>query len=108
MKTIVVTVVTLLAFVVSGRAADPKALWDTNCAQCHGANGNANTKMGKQVGAKDLTDAKVQASFTDAQAMAAIKDGVKENGKTTMKAFAGKLSEEDIKALVAYVRTLKK
>jgi cytochrome c6 len=108
MKPIVVFAVSLLSLVVSGRAADSKALWDANCAQCHGASGNANTKMGKQVGAKDLTDAKVQAAFTDAQATAAIKDGVKENGKTTMKAFAGKLSEDDIKALVAYVRTLKK
>jgi mono/diheme cytochrome c family protein len=33
---------------------------------------------------------------------------VKENGKTTMKAFAGKLTDDQIKALVAYVRTLKK
>ena len=109
MKTIVASVVSLLAAaIVSARAGDAKALWDANCAQCHGANGNANTKMGKQVGAKDLTDAKVQASFTDAQATTAIKDGVKENGKTTMKAFGGKLSDDDIKALVAYVRKLEK
>jgi mono/diheme cytochrome c family protein len=33
---------------------------------------------------------------------------VKENGKTTMKAFGDKLSDDEIKALVAYVRTLKK
>jgi len=46
--------------------------------------------------------------FTDAKAAEAIKEGVKENGKTTMKAFAGKLTDDDIKALVAYVRTLKK
>ena len=37
-----------------------------------------------------------------------IKSGVKENGKTTMKAFGDKLSADEIKALVAYVRTLKK
>jgi mono/diheme cytochrome c family protein len=55
-----------------------------------------------------LTDPKKQASFTDAQATAAIKDGVKQNGKTTMKAFGGKLSADEIKALVTYVRTLKK
>ena len=36
------------------------------------------------------------------------KDDVKENGKTTMKAFGGKLTDDEIKALVAYVRTLKK
>ena len=42
--------------------------WDSHCAQCHGKNGHADTKMGKNLNAKDLTDPKVQASFTDAQA----------------------------------------
>lgn len=50
----------------------------------------------------------MQASFTDAQATDAIKNGIKENGKTKMKAFGAKLSEDEVKALVAYVRTLKK
>lgn len=109
MKTIVSLAVTLLiASSISGRAADAKALWTANCTPCHGATGNGDTKMGKTLGAMDLTDAKKQASFTDAQATTAIKDGVKQNGKTTMKAFAGKLSDDDIKALVVYVRTLKK
>ncbi len=90
------------------RAADVKTNWDNNCTQCHGKDGRADTKMGKQLSAKDLTDPKVQAAFTDAKATQSIKEGVKQNGKTTMKAFAGKLSDEEIKALVAYVRTLKK
>ena len=109
MKTIVSLVITLLvATAISGRAADAKALWAANCTPCHGASGNGDTKMGKTLGAMDLTSASKQSSFTDAQAMTAIKDGVKQNGKTTMKAFGGKLSDDDIKALVAYVRTLKK
>ena len=37
-----------------------------------------------------------------------VKDGIKQNGKTTMKAFGGKLTDDEIKALVAYVRSLKK
>ena len=64
--------------------------------------------MGQTLGAMDLTDASKQGSFSDAQAASAIKNGIKQNGKTTMKAFGGKLSDDDIKALVAYVRTLKK
>ena len=109
MKIIVSLVVSLLAAsAMSVHAADAKALWDANCAQCHGANGKADTKMGKTLNAKDLTDPKSQASFTDAQAMTAIKEGVKQNGKTTMKAFGGKLSDDDIKALVAWILTLKK
>jgi mono/diheme cytochrome c family protein len=98
----------LLASSLSLRAADAKANWDANCVQCHGKDGKADTKMGKTLNAKDLTDPKVQAGFSDAKAAESIKNGVKENGKTTMKAFGDKLSDDDIKALVAYVRTLKK
>jgi mono/diheme cytochrome c family protein len=109
MKAIVSLIVSMLvASAISLRAADAKALWDANCAQCHGPDGKANTKMGKTLSAKDLTDPKVQAEFTDAKATQSIKEGVKQNGKTTMKAFGGKLSDDDVKALVAYVRTLKK
>ena len=109
MKTIVIIAVSLFAAsAASLHAADAKALWDANCAQCHGKSGAADTKMGKTLNAKDLTDPKVQAAFTDAKATESIKEGVKENGKTTMKAFGGKLSADEIKALVAYVRTLKK
>jgi len=110
MKTILVLVATIVCatFTTSSRAADAKALWDANCAQCHGRDGKADTKMGKALSAKDLTDPAVQSAFTDAKATASIKNGVKENGKTTMKAFAGKLTDDEIKALVAYVRTLKK
>ena len=109
MRTIVTIVISL--YMASGlviRAADPKTNWANNCAQCHGPDGRANTKMGKQLSAKDLTDPKVQASFTDAKATQSIKEGVKQGGKTTMKAFGGKLTDDEIKALVAYVRTLKK
>jgi mono/diheme cytochrome c family protein len=98
----------LLASSTSLLAADAKANWDANCVQCHGKDGKADTKMGKTLNAKDLTDAKVQAEFSDAKAAESIKNGVKENGKTTMKAFGGKLTDDEIKALVAYVRTLKK
>ena len=109
MKTIVIIALSLFAgSALSVAAPDPKALWDANCAQCHGKTGAADTKMGKTLSAKDLTDPKVQAAFTDEKATQSIKEGVKENGKTTMKAFGGKLTDDEIKALVAYVRTLKK
>ena len=107
------TIVMLAMSLVMGSAgamwgADAAANWTANCVPCHGKTGAADTPMGKKLNAKDLTDPKKQAAFTDAQAGEAIKNGVKENGKTTMKAFGDKLSEADIKALVAYVRTLKK
>ena len=105
---IILTVGILIAARLPVHAADAKTNWANNCAQCHGPDGKANTKMGKTLSAKDLTDPKVQAEFTDAKATQSIKEGVKQNGKTTMKAFGGKLTDDEIKALVAYVRTLKK
>ena len=109
MKAIItITISLLIAVPISVRAADAKANWDNNCAQCHGKTGAADTKMGKALNAKDLTDPKVQAAFSDAKATESIKNGVKDGGKTTMKAFGGKLTDDEIKALVAYVRTLKK
>lgn len=109
MKSTLITALSLIAASsLSAFGADAKANWNANCVQCHGKTGNADTKMGKTLSAKDLTDAKVQAGFTDAQATTAIKEGVKENGKTTMKAFGSKLTADEVKALVAYVRTLKR
>ncbi len=87
--------------------ADVTATWGTNCASCHGKDGKGGTMMGRKLGIKDLSDPKVQAAFTDADATKAIKEGVTENGTEKMKAFGGKLSDADIAALVAYVRTLK-
>src|SRR6516225_3570461 len=84
MKTIIIFAVSILIVApLSARAADAKTNWANNCAQCHGPDGKANTKMGKTLSAKDLTDPKVQAEFTDAKATQSIKEGVKQNGKTT-------------------------
>ena len=91
-----------------GVAADAKVTWMQNCASCHGKDGSGKTMMGKKLGVKDYHDAKVQAAFSDAEAERAIREGVKTNGKETMKPFSGKLSDADIKALVAYIRSLKK
>jgi mono/diheme cytochrome c family protein len=109
MKTIVVLTISLFVLqAIFVRAADVKTNWDKECAQCHGKDGRADTKMGRLLNARDLTDPKVQTEFTDAKAEKSIREGVKQNGKTTMKAFGGKLTDDEIKALVAYVRTLKK
>lgn len=99
---------TFASAALTGFAADAATNWTDLCAKCHGVDGKGQTKMGKKLSIADLTDAKVQAKFTDEQACKAIKEGLKdESGKTTMKAVEG-LSDEDVKALVAYVRTLKK
>jgi mono/diheme cytochrome c family protein len=105
----IIIAITLSCFaLLFAQGADPRANWMNNCVQCHGPDGSANTSMGKALNAKNLADAQVQSSFTDAEAAAAIKDGVTKDGMTKMIAFGGKLSDDEIKALVAYVRTLKK
>jgi len=83
-----------------GVAADAAANWSQLCASCHGKDGSGNTAMGKKLGVKDYSK---DQGFSDAEAANVIK-----NGKGKMKAYKGKLSDADVKALVAYVRTLKK
>ena len=88
-------------------AADGKAAFDTNCAKCHGPDGKGATKMGIKAGAKDLTDPKIQAELTDAKIAKTIKEGVVVGDKTKMKGFP-ELSADDVTALVAFVKSLKK
>ena len=80
--------------------ADAGANWSKHCASCHGKDGSGGTTIGKKLAVKDYTK---DQSFSDAEATKAIKSG---SGK--MKGFGDKLSDADIKALVAYVRGLKK
>jgi cytochrome c553 len=87
--------------------ADASADWTKSCQKCHGADGKGETKIGKKLEVKDLTDAKYQASFKDEDAFKAIKEGIKDGDKTKMKAAEG-LSDDDIKALVAKVRSFSK
>lgn len=106
-KLIVIGVALLIAGAVSVRAADAKANWEKNCTKCHGADGKGKTKMGEKLGIKDYTDAKVQAALKDDAMTKAIREGVKEGDKT-MKGFGDVLSDDEIKALVKYVRDFKK
>ena len=107
-KLIVVSVALLIAGAVSVRAADAKENWEKNCTKCHGPDGKGKTKMGEKLGIKDYTDAKVQDGLKDDAMTKAIKDGVKDGEKTKMKGFGDVLSDDEIKALVKYVRDFKK
>ena len=107
-KLIVFSVALLVAGVVTVRAADVKENWEKNCTKCHGPDGKGKTKMGEKLAMKDYTDAKVQDSLKDEAMTKAIKDGVKDGEKTKMKAFGDVLSDDEIKALVKYVRDFKK
>lgn len=107
-KILLLTVALSATAMLSAAAADAKANYDKGCAKCHGKDGKGNTKMGQKAGVKDYTDPKVQAEMTDAAAIKAIKEGLKDkDGKVQMKP-AEDLSDADIKALVDYMRTFKK
>jgi cytochrome c6 len=92
-----------------GRSADIPDNWSKNCASCHGPDGAGHTKAGRMAQVKDMTSAEYQKGFTDEQAIKQIKEGYKDSaGKEKMKAFGDKFSDDEVKALVAYVRSLSK
>jgi cytochrome c553 len=107
-KLIVIGVALLIAGAVSVRAADAKENWEKNCTKCHGADGKGKTKMGEKLGMKDYTDAKVQEALKDDAMTKAIKEGVKDGEKTKMKGFGDALSDDEVKALVKFIRDFKK
>ena len=95
-----VIIAIIIGFSGAAFGADGAALWVQNCASCHGKDGSGNTTMGKKLGLKDYTK---EQGFSDAEAANVIK-----NGKGKMKGYKDKLSDVDVKALVTYVRSLKK
>ncbi len=107
-KRILLATIVAAAGLITARAADVKDNWDKSCAKCHGADGKGDTKMGHKLGIKDYTDAKVQAAFTDDQATKAIKEGVKDKDDNVLMKPVDGLSDDEVKALVAYVRAFKK
>jgi len=78
-----------------------EALYKSKCAACHGADGTGSA-TGKKMGAHDFTTADVQ-GMSDADLATIIT-----NGKNKMPKYGASLKPEDIKGLVAYIRTFKK
>jgi mono/diheme cytochrome c family protein len=79
-----------------------EATYKARCAGCHGSDGEGQTAVGKANNIRDLGSADVQAQSDDAIA------GIIGNGKGKMPAYGKSLKPEQIKDLVAYIRTLKK
>ncbi|MFZ0288488.1 MAG: cytochrome c [Candidatus Sulfotelmatobacter sp.] len=97
--TIAMAIAVVLSVSLSARAQDA-GLFKSKCAACHGADGTGSA-TGKKMGAHDFTTAEVQ-GLSDAQLTDIIT-----NGKNKMPKYAS-LPPEQIKGLVAYIRTLKK
>lgn len=81
----------------AGSGADT---YKAKCAKCHGADGLSHTFDGKMTKAASLKSPMVS-SATDPDLIAVVT-----NGKKKMPAFKNKLTDDQIKAVVAYIRTL--
>src|SRR5712692_1062252 len=92
----------LFVMVASFRAdekPDGAALFKQKCSMCHGPEG----KGFQALKTPDFTDPKWQEGITDKQIVETIKNGKK---GTPMPPFAEKLKDDEIQALVAYIRSL--
>ena len=94
---------TARADIAPSLAADAGADFNSKCAKCHGKDGRAKSMRGKLMHARDLTNAEWQNDVSDERIFNSIS-----NGKSKMPSFKKTLSEEQIEALVAYVRRLRK
>ncbi len=83
-------------------AADGAAIYKSKCATCHGADGKGQTPMGKKMNLRDLGSPDVQKQ-TDKE----LYDWTAV-GKGKMPGYKDKLTDEEIKALVAHMRMFAK
>jgi len=94
--------VTLLAAGTVSFAQDAAATYKAKCQMCHGATGMADTPAGKSTKARPFTDPEVM-KMSDDDLIA-----VTTNGKNKMPAYKGKLTDAQIKDVIAYIHTLQK
>jgi mono/diheme cytochrome c family protein len=93
-------------------AADPavERMFRAKCAACHGADGKGATKQGEKMKISDLTSAAFKKQMTADKIKATILDGInrdKDGVKQEMKPLRGKITDEQVEQLIAYVQGLK-
>ena len=76
-------------------APHPSPLFLEYCAKCHGEDGKGQTPKGKQLMARDFTDAEWQSAKSDADLFKTVTKGGED-----MPAFGKKLSAEQIASLI--------
>ncbi len=86
---------------VSATTQDSEALYKSKCAACHGPDGAGATAAGQKLGAKDFRSPAVTA-MTDTELL-----DITKNGKEKMPAYGKSLTDDQIKSLIKYIRTLK-
>ncbi len=84
--------------------ADDKSptLFKQKCAACHGADGKGDTPAGRSMKVRSFADPEVAKVSDDELA------GTIEKGKGKMPAYGKSLKPDEIKVMVAYIRSLVK
>lgn len=104
--TVIVSAGCLLGAAASvAQAEDGQAIYQKNCVTCHGASGKGDGPAAKALKPPPGDFATTLKSVSDADMTAVIKDGGKAAGKKHS-AFGTKLSDDQIAALVQYVKSL--
>lgn len=90
---------------VAGGSADGAEVFAQACASCHGPEGIPPAAMEARLGVKDLSAAELHQRLSDADLRRQIIEGSADN---KMPAFGSVLSEAQLEALVAHVRSLRR
>lgn len=101
----------MFAFAAGGSKEEGKKIFQKNCIQCHGLNGNADTRLGHLLSTppanfsdptyRDSRGKKLSA-YTDEELQSKIKYGSK---GTAMPSWKSKLSDDEIASVLYYVRS---
>jgi len=94
----------LAAAAGSLRAGDGPAIYQAQCAACHGPDGRGLTREGKRLGAHDLAESRIP----DAEIARRITEGTKDaTGRVRMPAFRDQLDDAEIRDLVLAVKAFR-
>ena len=88
---------------VAGGSVDGPAVFAAACATCHGSTGQPPASMAAALGVRDLTSAEFVARRTPALIEAQVRHG---STNQKMPAFVGAMTDDQIRAVAAYVMTL--
>jgi cytochrome c6 len=100
-RTAVITALLTLSAAGAYAQDDPAALYKSKCQVCHGPDGKGDTAAGKKLGAKDFHAPEV-AKMSDAELF-----DITKKGKEKMPSYDKKLTDDQIKDLIKYIRSLK-
>jgi cytochrome c oxidase cbb3-type subunit III len=93
----------------AGNAGHGQEIYDQLCWRCHGRSGKSDEPVADAMNprSRDLTDRAYIASVSDEKLLNVIEHGGASVGKSpAMMAFKAVLSDDDIRDLMAYLRTL--